>query len=248
VCFIFISFGAESSDNDNWMEDALLHGINAANVHVGQQGTRPILTVTLGQPLDGRERDGNALDQSDRSYKSSGSAPSRRRRISKELQQDFFLKHMGSDGNGKISVSELEEATRQSYKSHNADPFLQQLRKRREGKSNIRRKDEEAVAERRTFTLSTLEAMEELMQRPRRITLTNLTDQDNQLSAFLQEHFNNSRNKDINLPPDAFSNIPVLPLVKTYKVIKRRSDEPAGLFLTKAKNGAVLVVDCYVYL
>jgi hypothetical protein len=50
------------------------------------------------------------LDQSDRSYKSSGSAPSRRRRISKELQQDFFLKHMGSDGNGKISVSELEEA------------------------------------------------------------------------------------------------------------------------------------------
>ena len=37
MCFIFISFGTESSDDDNWMDDALLHGINAANVHVGQQ-------------------------------------------------------------------------------------------------------------------------------------------------------------------------------------------------------------------
>ncbi|KAL7533666.1 hypothetical protein ACHAXR_006565, partial [Thalassiosira sp. AJA248-18] len=39
----------------------------------------------------------------------------------------------------------------------------------------------------------------------------------------------------------ALSNIPILPTIKTYKVTKHRPDEPAGLFLTKAKNGAVLV-------
>lgn len=35
--------------------------------------------------------------------------------------------------------------------------------------------------------------------------------------------------------------VPALPLVKSFKVIKQSPDEPAGLFLTKAKNGAVLV-------
>lgn len=42
-------------------------------------------------------------------------------------------------------------------------------------------------------------------------------------------------------PPDHLADVPVLPVIKTYKVAKPRPDEPAGLFLTKAKNGAVLV-------
>lgn len=36
-------------------------------------------------------------------------------------------------------------------------------------------------------------------------------------------------------------NMPLLPTIKTYRLMKQRPDEQAGLFLTKAKNGAVLV-------
>ena len=35
--------------------------------------------------------------------------------------------------------------------------------------------------------------------------------------------------------------LPALPLIQTFKVTKLSPDQPAGLFLTKAKNGAVLV-------
>jgi hypothetical protein len=46
-------------------------------------------------------------------------------------------------------------------------------------------------------------------------------------------------------PPLPFQNnnepIPPLPLVQTVEVTKHNPDQPAGLFLTKAKNGAVLV-------
>lgn len=35
--------------------------------------------------------------------------------------------------------------------------------------------------------------------------------------------------------------IPILPVIKTYRLIKDHPDEHVGLFLTKAKNGAVLV-------
>ena len=40
---------------------------------------------------------------------------------------------------------------------------------------------------------------------------------------------------------DAVHEIPSLPTIRTFRVVKRRPDEPAGLFLRKARNGAVLV-------
>ena len=36
-------------------------------------------------------------------------------------------------------------------------------------------------------------------------------------------------------------NIPTLPIINTYRLMKKRPDEPVGLFLAKAKNGAVEV-------
>ncbi|KAL3815792.1 hypothetical protein ACHAXA_001686 [Cyclostephanos tholiformis] len=42
-------------------------------------------------------------------------------------------------------------------------------------------------------------------------------------------------------PSFSNKNFPTLPIIKTYRLTKNRPDEPVGLFLTKSKNGAVLV-------
>lgn len=55
---------------------------------------------------------------------------------------------------------------------------------------------------------------------------------------------NNYRPLAFTAPPLPFQDndqLPSLPLVQTFKVTKLQPSQPAGLFLTKAKNGAVLV-------
>ena len=79
----------------------------------------------------------------------------------------------------------------------------------------------------------------------RRITISQLTDRNVSMKDLIQSRSNKKDEKAAidsgQPPPQALSNIPLLPTIKTYKVSKKRTDEPAGLFLTKAKNGAVLV-------
>eukprot|EP00804_Cyclotella_cryptica_P028286 CCRYP_013158-RA/>CCRYP_013158-RA protein AED:0.47 eAED:0.47 QI:0/-1/0/1/-1/1/1/0/344 len=273
--------GGESSDEDNWMEDALLHGVTAANVGtsdssgVGSGGVgegrqryypaiRSILTAPSGELLSDSSDLAyshprlNALDASEKSQKSMGSAPPRmggsgfQRRISHDLQPEASLKQIGSDGSRKMSLLELAQIT--AYKTSNSDGMRrrgdgslsaefvssQVRRTGREGRGNS---NNDADTRQRPKYTASLEAMDEMMtmEPRRRRTLSNMANEEYPLPPFVEEHFNNNSKNPSTLPPDALSNIPALPLVKTYKVIKRRHDEPAGLFLTKAKNGAVQV-------
>jgi len=80
---------------------------------------------------------------------------------------------------------------------------------------------------------------------PRRMTISQLKDRNVSTKDLIQSRSNRKDEKAAidsrQPPPQALSNIPLLPTIKSYKVSKKRTDEPAGLFLTKAKNGAVLV-------
>ena len=84
------------------------------------------------------------------------------------------------------------------------------------------------------------------MKDPRPMTMSQLTDRNVPTKDVIPSRSNRkdetaTMDSSGQPPPQALSNIPLLPTIKTYKVSKKRTDEPAGLFLTKAKNGAVLV-------
>ncbi|KAL3789575.1 hypothetical protein ACHAWO_009138 [Cyclotella atomus] len=272
-----------SQPDDDWMEDALLHGLSSANntVSSGGSGTM-MLSVPLGEPISAslrgegsddsegvaprvsiqeRRRSSASIEHNEEVMMMMGTSPpshsvsnaSRwrqvcRRRSSKEdftndptnttaTQRDMSkLFDSTSTSATQRDMSELFDVERSSYsKLHSTG--RSSLRKTRGRKSTSA-----MLAKLRSSAISPHD--DEIMpEEPRRNTLSNMADED--LAAYLMELSNNintsNRKNTENLPSDALSNIPALPLVKTYKVIKLRPDEPAGLFLTKAKNGAVLV-------
>ena len=237
----------DDSDDDNWMEEALLNGISAANKPLGSEsGSYGGATMGGSYDIDVSERSqgsrrsqrssgagggGGKLDKSERSHKSSSS---RHNRLdASELSQRSNASELSSNirRNGKFSRG-------QSMGSRALDIV-----------NNARYRDDPRVdgsdrGGRDTVAISGI-------VEPRRVTIGDLGKALNDDSL---EDYNlyNSYGKGGYLlrpqheqqqepPPSALSNIPLLPTIKTYKVTKKRHDEPAGLFLTKAKHGAVLV-------
>jgi len=237
-------FAAEDSDDD-WMEQALLNGITSANkFEPGDiQADLDALQELLGD--SGKDFDLRDFPSTSSLKGSIRSATSFRG----DQHISFELPHRDRPGENRPSFggSIGSSKSRPKYrkpKSSTADLEPYQPASDSSGASS-RRQD----GQRSTVVLPINEDTQRYRRKTsqetekRRCTIGDLMDPQMALEYYMStsnsEELNHEKKTQPNLA--ALSNIPILPTVITCTVTKQRPDEPAGLFLTKAKHGAVLV-------
>mmetsp|Transcript_10275 Transcript_10275/g.22234 ORF Transcript_10275/g.22234 Transcript_10275/m.22234 type:complete len:1459 (+) Transcript_10275:437-4813(+) len=240
----------DTLDNDHWMEEALLHGIMAANTSANEGAMDHELTNSNGSidhniDYPTKQLLGKLLDASERSLISA--PPQSHERILLKAQSDLS----SSDRDRQIRNEQIFNRRRSPgavARSHNP---ARGRRKRSSVSPSatlsdvVEKSGSNGVSASRLITISDLTnpniSMEDLIK-----SHSSAKDDNQDRSSAIQlstSHRRQHRHRDASLSPphDHLPNIPTLPAIKTYKVTKNRPDEPAGLFLTKAKNGAVLV-------
>ena len=233
------SSAIDSDDDDNWMEEALLNGISTANKKENveyQPGTNEKSSddhhfTTPASEMDQKRKfiKSQMLSALATSNPSTQHHLQQQSRLStkqslddiRSLLPDLSIKDLSSNphtANRARTNERKKEYPSAQFSSHNTSNPTSHFRQHGE---RIRQQQEKNNSD-----------------------STQLMPPEPSLLSSSTSHPvpRNNDSFDAHFSP-SFSNksIPTLPTIKTYRLTKNRPDEPVGLFLTKTKNGAVLV-------